>query len=216
MDAPWSFGVEPLPEQLRYARAVRSVTSLMLTLDQAEPEFVALVDALEAAEQALTRLVPTDLRPRLGSHADGPGRVYLDHCLDIGVFNPMFPTYTFTTTTPDGATGTVTFPICYEAAPGLVNGGVLGVFIDTIVGHHNSICRQGGPTRNLDMRYLRPVPLLADLDFEIVRTTDERSVHSEVRLLRNGDALVTATTSAVRFDHASTAEVSPRRVTSHR
>lgn len=207
----WKWGNDPLPEQERYAEAVRDLTSMVLSLEQVVPALTDLLDALDVTRHELAALMPKSNRPRVGKYSDGPGRVYLDHCRDIGTFNPMFPTFAFTSVTAERATGTATFPVCYEAAAGLVNGGFLGVFFDAIISLHNTEMQNGGPTRNLELRFRRPVFLDVDLEFEIDRVVDETSVHSEARLLRRGEVLTVARSSAVRHDAPAVVEVSPRR-----
>jgi hypothetical protein len=216
MTTPWSWGVEPLPEQRHFAEYVRSVISLVLSVEHADSILKELVEALVQARDGLAAIVPESSVPRVGKDADGAGRVYLDHCLDIGVFNPMFPRHVFTSVDTSCARGTVNFPLCYEGAPGLVNGGFLGVFFDGVMSEHNTRVGQAGHTRNLDIRFRRPTPLLVDLDFEVVRTVDERSVHSEVRLQRRGEVLATATSAAVRLDQPRVSDFSSRRASSAR
>ena len=109
------------------------------------------------------------------------------------------------------ATGTVSFPVCYEGPPGYVHGGFLGVFFDCVVQHHNCLRGLTGRTRGLELRYRRPVPLEQELTFVIDRAVDSKNVSSVARLLSGDEALCTATTSAVASDHAALPAVSPRR-----
>lgn len=208
---PLSWGVEQLPEQPELAVLIRDVASLVLAQETSGPALDDLVTSLRRARTALAATAPESLVPRIGRHADGDGRVYLDHCLDIPGFNPMFPAYSIVVEGTDRATGTVRFPICYEGPAGSVNGGVLGVFFDAVVQHHNCALGLSGATRDLDIRYRRPTPLETDLDFEILRTVDERVVRSDVRVLRGDELLCSATTGAVRYESATTPAISPRR-----
>lgn len=213
MSERWSWGVPALPEQERYAELVRELTSMILSVEDSSPALDALLEALSIARRDLQASVPADLRPRVGAHADGPGRVYLDHTYDIGSYNPMFPLFRMNNVSPSHASGVVTFPLCYEAAPGIVNGGFIGVFFDHVVLQHNAEAHSGGVTRRLDIRFRRPVPVEVELAFDVERTLDERSVRSTVRLLRDDEVLAVGEADALRVDQLSTIPVSPRRLT---
>lgn len=194
------WGVKPLPEQERFAALVREVTSQVLSLEQSGPVLTDLLDALSAAKTALAGLVPPEETLRIGDDAQGNGRVFIDHCREIGAFNPMFPLYEFTRAAPDGAAGTVNFPVAYEGPAGCLNGGFIAVFFDIVVQQHNCDLGVSGATRDMDISYRRPTPLLVDLTFEINREIRERDVFSEVRLLRDEKLLCSATTNAALFD----------------
>ena len=210
--APWSWGVAPLPEQVRLAGLLREVTSLMLVQEQAGPGLVDAIAALETVRDSLARSVPADRRPRVGAHAGSDGRVYLDHCAAIHAFNPMFPAYEIEVLGPDRAVGTVTFPVAYEGPADGVNGGELGVFFDAVVQPHTCAVGQSGATRDLAIRYRRQTPLEVPLRFEIDRSVHGNTVDSTVRVLDGDRLLCSATTGAVTFDHADVPAISPRRV----
>lgn len=206
------FGVEPLPEQVELAAVVRDVVGKALALEQPDPALTDLLARLRASAAALAAVVPPSATPRVGPLADGDGRAYLDHGRDIPAYNPMFPAYEISVHGVALATGTVTFPLCFEGPPGYVNGGFLSVFFDCVVQHHNCQVGLSGKTRNLDVRYRRPTPLLRELAFRIERTVEDGRVQS-VATLSDGDApLAVATTSAVAADRAAMMAVSPRRV----
>jgi hypothetical protein len=207
---PLKWGVDPLAEQQAAATLLRDVLSLVLSQEQAGPALKDLVTDLSQARDRLAAEAPPSFRARVGEHADGEGRVYIDHTTDIGAFNPIFPTYTIDVEGPERATGTVNFPICYEGPAGGVNGGVLGVFFDAVVQHHNCVLGVSGATRDLAIVYRRKTPLLIDLDFEIIRTLEERSVLSEV-FVRRGETLVCSATTRAALFNAESPTISPRR-----
>lgn len=207
----WTFGVAPLPQALTIASLLRSVTGLVLSLEATHPALERLTAALRGAEAELGRLVPASPVPRVGGNAAADGRVYLDHSRDIGAFNPCFPAYEIRV---DGehATGTVSFPIAYEGPPGLVHGGFLAVFFDSIIQHHNCDVGVAGKTTSLTVNYRRPTPLLTDLQFEVERSLAERRIVSDARLMADGVVLCDAQMSAVAGDLSRLPEVAPRRV----
>jgi stage V sporulation protein SpoVS len=209
--AVWKWGNDPLPEQVELAGLIREMTTLMLVQEGAEPALREAVRAVALARDALAASAPASLRPRIGKNVDGDGRVYLDHCAGIPEFNPMFPSYDIDVAGPERATGTVTFPLCYEGSAGCVNGGVLGVFVDAVVQHHNCHVGFSRATRDLNLRYRRFTPVGVGLTFEIDRRAEDRLVHSEVRLLHDGAVVCEAVSDAVNVP-GETPAISARRV----
>ena len=206
----WSFGVEPLPESLDVAALMRTVAGLVLSLEAPHPALARLAAALRSAEAELGELAPADPTPRIGPDATADRRVYIDHSRDIGAYNPCFPTYQLRVD-GDRASGTVSFPIVYEGPPGIVHGGFLAVFFDSIVQHHNCDLGLAGKTTSLVLKYRRPTPLVSELEFEVERSVDERRINSTARLMAGGVVLCEAQVSAVAGSLAGLPEVSPRR-----
>ena len=209
----WTFGEEPLPETGELAAALRRVSSLVLALEQPDARVRELTERLVELERALGSAVPSSLDPRVGGRAGGEGRVYLDHSRDIGAFSPAFPLYEIAVD-GDHASGTVEFPLVYEGPPGIVHGGFLGVFFDSVIQHHNCDVGVAGKTTGLELRFRRPAPLLAPLTFEIDRTTTGDRIESTASLSHEGAVCTEARMTAIAGDHAALPEVSPRRTVS--
>jgi acyl-coenzyme A thioesterase PaaI-like protein len=207
----WKFGVEPLRRFLDFASLVRSVTGLVLSLEAPHPALERLIAALRSAEAELGLLVPGSAAPRVGANATADGRVYLDHSRDIGAYNPCFPAYEIRVD-GDRASGAVTFPIAYEGPPGIVHGGFLAVFFDSVIQHHNCDVGVAGKTTALTVTYRRPTPLLTELQFEVERSVVDRRITSAARLMADGVVLCDAQMSAVAGNLAKLPEISPRRV----
>lgn len=210
---PWTFGVAPLPQTVRTAARLRRLACLVLALEEPEPRLEPLLDALAAAERVLREVVPADPAPRVGAAADGDGRVYLDHSRDIGAFNPCFPEYRIAIE-GDHAAGTVNFPIVHEGPPGVVHGGVLALFFDTVIQHHHCDAGVAGKTTALSLRYRRPTPLLTDLDFALTRSVEGNRIRSEGRIELDGVVLCEARMDAAKGDRGRLPAVSARRVPS--
>jgi hypothetical protein len=206
----WTFGVEPLPDSLECASLIRTVTGLVLSLEAPHPAVDRLIAALRSAEVELGLLVPGNPAPRVGVNATADARVYLDHARDIGAYNPCFPAYAIRVD-GDHASGTVTFPIAYEGPPGIVHGGFLAVFFDSVIQHHNCDVGVAGKTTSLNVNYRRPTPLLTELHFEVERSVVDRRITSAARLMAGGVVLCDAQMSAVAGDLNRLPEVSPRR-----
>jgi acyl-coenzyme A thioesterase PaaI-like protein len=206
----WTFGVDPLPQMRTVASLIRSVTGLALSLEAPHAALERLLAALRGAEADLARLVPTGSAPRVGTNVATDGRAYIDHSRDIGAYNPCFPEYSIRVD-GDRASGTVTFPIAYEGPPGIVHGGFLAVFFDSVIQHHNCDVGVAGKTTSLTVNYKRPTPLLTELQFDLERALDERRITSTARLLAEGVVLCEAQMSAVAGSLEKLPEVSPRR-----
>ena len=191
------FGEQPLPQTVAAAAAMRRLTSLLLSLENAHPTVDDMLARFSEWEADLSVFAPTDPAPRIGDDPEGARRVYLQHALDIGSFNPCFPTYEFDRLATDSATGRVTFPVAYEGPPGMVHGGFLGVFFDCIVQHHNCATAPSGMTRIMSVAYRRPVPLLTELSFDVTRAEVEGKVTSTARLLLSDEVLCVGDVDAV-------------------
>lgn len=206
----WAFGVAPLPESLAFASLTREVTGLALSLETSHPALDRLVTALRDAQNELARLVPPSPLPRFGGNVTVDGRVYLDHSRDIGAYNPCFPTYEIRVD-GDRASGTVTFPLAFEGPPGIVNGGFLAVFFDSVIQHHNCDVGVAGKTTSLTINYRRPTPLVTALRFEIERSVVDRRIMSTAQLLAGENLLCEAQMSAVAGNLDQLPPISPRR-----
>jgi hypothetical protein len=206
----WTFGVEPLPQQVVAADLLRRVTGHVLAVEHTGPELDHLVAVLAEAEARLAALAPSDTSPRVGEAVDSAGRAYVDHSRDIGAFNPCFPVYELDVD-GDHAHGTVRFPIAYEGPPGIVHGGFLALLFDCVVQHHNCELGVAGKTASLAMRFRRPTPLLADLALTVDRQLDGDRITSIARL-HAGDVLLSeAEVVAVAGDRSRLPAVSERR-----
>lgn len=183
------FGAAPLAQTVAAAGAMRRLSSLLLSLEHAHPAVDAMLAKFAEWESELAAVAPTDNTPRIGEVPDDPRRVYLNHATDIGAYNPCFPEYRFDRSDPEGATGSVCFPLAYEGPPGLVHGGFLGVFFDCVIQHHNCVTGLSGKTRSLAVTFRRPTPLLTDLRFDIARAEVERGITSTARLLLDDEVL---------------------------
>jgi hypothetical protein len=183
------YGEAPLAQTVVAAGAIRRLSSLLLSLEQAHPTVDAIVAQIGDWERELGAAVPPDSAPRIGSDEDGSRRVYLDHATDIGSFNPCFPEYRFDHLDAQTASGCVAFPLVYEGPPGLVHGGFLAVFFDCVMQHQNCLAGLSGKTRFLNVKFRRPTPVLTELRFDIARSEVDRGITSAARLLLDDEVL---------------------------
>jgi hypothetical protein len=194
-DGP-SLGEQPLPQTVAAASALRRLTGLLLSLERSHPTVDAMLSQFTDWEAELHAAVPPDPAPRIGEDPHGTRRVYLQHAFDVGAFNPSVPEYQFDRMERESAEGRITFPVVYEGPPGLVHGGFLGVFVDCVVQHHNLATGLSGMTRTMTVSYRRPVPLLTNLSFDIVRTEVDGMATSTVQLRLDDVVLCTGDVTA--------------------
>jgi hypothetical protein len=207
---PWRFGEDPLAEQLEFAAEVRDLVSTVLSLESSSPQLVALTEKLREAREILSGHAPTDLSPRVGDGASDSQRVYIDHSRGVGAFNPFFPVYEMTVA-DDSATGAVEFPIGYEGPPGLVHGGFLAVFFDSVLQQLNCDLGLTGKTASLSLRYRRPTPMLTRLELKASRVVTADRINSEARLELGGKVLCEAEMASAIGNRDALPVVSPRR-----
>jgi hypothetical protein len=191
------FGEAPLAQTVAAAGAIRRLGSLLLSLEHAHPTVDTMIAKFAEWESELAAVAPRDSAPRIGAIPDDPRRIYLNHATDIGAYNPCFPEYRFDHLDAEKAVGRVTFPLIYEGPPGLVHGGFLGVFFDSVIQHHNCVTGLSGKTRSLTVTFRKPTPLLTVLGFDIARSQIDRSITSTARLLLNDEVLCTGEISTV-------------------
>lgn len=207
------FGEMPLAQTVHAAAAIRRITSLLLSLEQSHPTVDAMLAQFADWEHELAPAVPGDPAPSIGERHDGGRRIYLDHATDIGAYNPCFPEYAFDYIDAEQASGRVTFPLVYEGPPGLVHGGFLAVFFDSVMQHQSCVVGLAGKTRSLNVRFRRPTPILTELRFDITRSQVERGIVSTARLLLGDEVLCIGEvdTLASRPDQLSTTQFGRRR-----
>jgi hypothetical protein len=202
------FGETPLAQTVAAAGAIRRLGDLLLSLEHPHPTVDAIVAQLAEWETELSAAVPRDSAPRIGPDEAGTQRVYLDHASDIGAFNPCFPEYRFDRLDGENALGRVTFPLVYEGPPGLVHGGFLAVFFDSVIQHQNCVVGLSGKTRSLQVTFRRPTPVLTELRFDISRSAGERGITSTARLLLDEEVLC--------MGEVTTLALPPDKLTGHR
>jgi len=205
----WDFGEPALAETVELAAALRRLTAAALAMESPNPVVRDITAQLAAAERALAAALPDEQVARVGPNVDRAGRVYVDHGVDIWRYDPAFPEYEITVD-GDRARGTVAFPIVYEGPPGLVHGGFLALFFDTVVQHHNCAVESTGKTIQLDVQYRRPTPLLTVLQFEVHRTRRADRIESDAVLSLDAKPCARARVETIATDRSNLPAVGRR------
>jgi hypothetical protein len=210
------FGEQPLPQTVAAAGALRRLADLLLALEHEHPTVDAMLGQFAEWERELSSAISTDPTPRIGPDSTEVQRVYLDHAFDVGAYNPCFPEYTFDHLDADSASGRVTFPLVFEGPPGLVSGGFLAVFFDSVTQHQSCASGRTGKTRSLTVTFRRPTPILTELGFDVTRSERDGRVTSTARLLLGDEVLCIGefSTAASSPDKLSVFQFGQRRVKS--
>jgi acyl-CoA thioesterase FadM len=83
-----------------------------------------------------------------------------------------------------------------------VHGGVIAATFDQVLNVANLMRGVAGPTRRLEMRYLKPTPLLVELRFEgWIERVEGNEVHTRGRLLVGDQVTVEAAGDFVQLSH---------------
>lgn len=130
--------------------------------------------------------------------------------LVTGTAHPVAPPVVLTTD-ETGVHGTFRLGHRHEGAPGLSHGGILCLVLDHVLGEAAMAAGVGGMTVGLDVRFLAPTPINADLEVEAhVDRVDGRKVHLAGAITHQGRATVTATAVFVQIDAETAARIFPR------
>jgi acyl-coenzyme A thioesterase PaaI-like protein len=187
----------------RLAGALRALLSTTVRT-QAAPEALARATAL--VEQA-TATLQHDVR----SEPSPMATMAFRHAFSIvtGTAHPMAPPVAFDVV--DGEVrGRFRLDQQYEGGPGLAHGGILSLVFDHLLGEAALAADAGGMTVGLDVRYLAPTPLHADLDIACrVEAVEGRKVRLTGEISHAGTVTATARALFVQIDAAAAAKVFP-------
>lgn len=126
-----------------------------------------------------------------------------------GTANPMAPPVLLAAG-PEGVHGTFTVGTAYEGPPGLVHGGVLSLVLDHVLGQAALAAGHGGMTVGLELRYLAPTPLHAELTTQArVVGVDGRKVRVEASISAGGTRTVEASGLFIALDRSTARELFP-------
>lgn len=130
--------------------------------------------------------------------------------LVTGTAHPVAPPVRLTSD-ETGVHGTFRLGHRHEGAPGLSHGGILCLVLDHVLGEAAMARRVGGMTVGLEVRFLAPTPINADLEVvSRVERVDGRKVHLTGAITHEGRPTVTATAVFVQIDAETASRIFPQ------
>lgn len=181
----WAARLDAVRDELSALTAqVRRLNAVTVSVDAPAEELTRATTAVADVVARLAPYVPVPHPPRYpGGAAANDVADFFPFDPIVGRLNPLAPPLHVVWQDPR-AIGTVTFGVPYEGPPGCVHGGIIAASFDQVFNVANLMRGVAGPTRRLEVRYLRPTPLAVELRFEgWVERVEGREVHTAGRIL---------------------------------
>ena len=188
-----------LAAQFRLAAELRALLNALNRTTAPGPMLDALAEevrdlrAMLAPHPRQPKLTMAEMIARLSADDMAPGGAetfaHFDHSPFMGAANPIAPPMKLS---QHNATvvGTVRFGDLYEGPPGHVHGGFVAAILDEVLGAAQASTNSPGMTARLEVTYLAPTPLHADLVATgWVQRVDGRKIFAAGEL-RHGDAVM--------------------------
>jgi acyl-coenzyme A thioesterase PaaI-like protein len=156
---------EPRTQLRRLGEILREVATLAVDTNASGEELESLIARATALRDAL-HAAPTG-RSKAGYamvDASGSERAFLDASPVIGLANAVAPSVRLRVD-GHGIAGEVLFDPRFEGPPGCVHGGILAADFDGVLGVVQTATARPGTTATMWLRYGRPVPLHAEVQF---------------------------------------------------
>lgn len=195
-------------EMRRLADAMRLVIDRLVASKAPAEELAKAAAALEEVAAALAGYPRGHSFEGFAESANsGDPHAFFDHSPIMGRANPLAPPLGLRV--EDGKVlGTATFGAAYEGPPGAVHGGYVAAAFDEVLGMAQSLGGKPGMTGTLTVRYRRPTPLHAELQFEgeLLRT-EGRKIFTAGRLFAQGELRAEAEGIFISVDFSKIAEL---------
>lgn len=204
--------VTPQRAQMRrLADAMRLVIEQLVASKAPADELARAAAALEAIAGSLDGYPRGHSFEGFAESANaGDPRAFFDHSPIIGRANPLAPPLDLAII--DGkVVGRARFGSAYEGPPGAVHGGYVAAAFDEVLGMAQSLGGKPGMTGTLTVRYRRPTPLHAELQFvgELLRV-EGRKIFTAGRLTSEGELRAEAEGIFISVDFSKIAELMAR------
>lgn len=187
-------------------RLAASVRDLLGTTVRTEVAPEALARATALVEEA-TAALQGDLRP--GSSPVSTMAFRHARSIVTGTAHPIAPPVAVEVV-DDEVRGTLRLGPQYEGGPGLVHGGILALVFDHLLGEAALVAGVGGMTVGLEVRYVAPTPLDADLEVRCrVESVEGRKVRLAGEITHAGTVTATATALFIQIDAETAAALFP-------
>jgi len=206
-------GVTPQrAEMRRLAEAMRLVIERLVATRAPQDELARAAEALEAIAASLDGYPRGHSFEGFSESANaGDPHAFFDHSPIIGRANPLAPPIDLAVIDAK-VVGRARFGSAYEGPPGAVHGGYVAAAFDEVLGMAQSLGGKPGMTGTLTVRYRRPHPLHAEIDFEgeLLRT-EGRKIFTAGRSFANGELLAEAEGIFISVDFSKIAEMMAQR-----
>jgi len=166
-EPPLKVGITPSEELVELAQSARGLLERILRTEGAPDALQRARDLVEQASAALEPHAATGNQPRFTSDAEpSDARPYY---FPANHESPVHTSMPWMDVTQQGAhwRGRVRFDLVHEGPPACVHGGFIAYFFDNMLGQLMVGNQIFGPTRQLQVEYLKPTPVLRPLDFEL-------------------------------------------------
>jgi len=208
-------GVTPQrAEMRRLAEAMRLVIERLVATRAPQEELARAAEALESIAAGLDGYPRGHSFEGFSESANaGDPHAFFDHSPIIGRANPLAPPIDLAVIDAK-VVGRARFGSAYEGPPGAVHGGYVAAAFDEVLGMAQSLGGKPGMTGTLTVRYRRPHPLHAEIDFEgeLLRT-EGRKIFTAGRSFAEGELLAEAEGIFISVDFSKIAEMMARRET---
>ncbi len=206
-------GVTPQrAEMRRLAEATRLVIERLVATRAPADALAAAAASLEAIAASLDGFPRGHSFEGFSESANaGDPHAFFDHSPIIGRANPLAPPLDLAVVDAK-VVGRARFGSAYEGPPGAVHGGYVAAAFDEVLGMAQSLGGKPGMTGTLTVRYRRPHPLHAEIDFEgeLLRT-EGRKIFTAGRSFADGELLAEAEGIFISVDFSKIAELMARR-----
>lgn len=190
------------PELAELAAQIRRLTAAAVSADAPRAVLARASAELARIAATLEPHVPTPHPPRYpGGSVGADAADFFPFDPIVGRLSPLAPPLRIEWHDPR-AIGSVRFGVPYEGPPGCVHGGIIAATFDQVFNVANLMRGVAGPTRKLEVRYLKPTPLGVELRFEAwVDRVEGRRVHTHGRILHGELVTVEAEGTFVQLSH---------------
>ena len=188
----------PWRDKRALARAVHRLGALVVNTEAGAEALERLAGEVERlADTLAAEPAKSTLNAVLGGTYVADASRHVDRIAFIGHSNPISPPIQIELG-EKSAVGRCTLDHLYQGAPGIAHGGIVAGLADQICGAALVAAGHSGLTTVLEIRYVKPTPLLKELVFEAWLEREEGAVYHLAGVCKSEDVVI----SRVRAEFA--------------